>query len=102
MLFSFVGGGVSLPEAVLDYVPGDWVGELSIMADEEKWHGIGRLSKGYLSRRLQSSILINALSSAYSEKKKKKEKCPRGFFPRWDMLCWLCTGFLQLLCTIEG
>jgi hypothetical protein len=31
---------------------------------------------------LQSLILIDALSSAYWEKKKEREKQPGGFFPR--------------------
>jgi hypothetical protein len=30
-------------------------------AGGEKWQGIGRFSKGYISRMLQSSILIDAV-----------------------------------------
>jgi hypothetical protein len=57
----------------------------------------------------QSLILIDILSSAFGEKKrkekerKKKEIPPFSFFPRLDMTCWLyCTGFSRLLDAIKG
>jgi hypothetical protein len=38
------------------------------------WCGIGRLSMGQGSRMFQSLILMDALSSAYWENKRKKKK----------------------------
>jgi hypothetical protein len=57
----------------------------------------------------QSLILIDALSSACWEKRKKKEREKKktngwgAFSPGLDMPCWLwCMGFSQLLGTIKG
>jgi hypothetical protein len=55
----------------------------------------------------QSLILIDALCSAYWEKKikKKKKETAGGLFfpPRPDTPCWLCqVGFSQLLGAIIG
>jgi hypothetical protein len=71
------------------------------------WHGLGKLSMGYGSRMLQSLILIDVLSSACWEKKKKKRKeIAMGIFSqgqRPDMLCSLGqVGFLWLLGAIKG
>jgi hypothetical protein len=45
----------------------------------EKWYSVEKLSMGLGSKMSQSSILIDALSSACWE---KKEKQPGAFFPR--------------------
>jgi hypothetical protein len=58
-----------------------------------------------VSRILQSLILIDVLSSAFlGEKEKKKKRNSQGaFFPRLDMLCWLCLmGFSWLLLQLKA
>jgi hypothetical protein len=50
----------------------------------------------------QSLILIDALSSACWEEKKKRDS-QEAFFLGWDMPCWLChVGFLWLLEAIKS
>jgi hypothetical protein len=51
---------------------------------------------------LQSSVLIDALSSACWEGKKDRN-VQGAFFPGQDMSCWLnCVVFLWLLGAIKG
>jgi hypothetical protein len=70
------------------------------LAGREKWHNIGRLPLGKASRMLQSSILIDALSSACWEKK-NKDKQTGGFFLRagHTLLAVLCKIFMAVRCT---
>jgi hypothetical protein len=81
-----------------------WQGEVAPLLLVQ--HSVGGL--GYGSRMLQNLILIDALSSACWEKKrKKKDKKERNdwgtIFPGPDMPCWLhCAGFLWLLGVIKG
>jgi hypothetical protein len=70
-----------------------WQGEMT--QRKEAFHGLG-------SRMLQSSILIDALSSACWENNKERNG-HRSFFPGLNIPCWLChAGFLQLLGAIRG
>jgi hypothetical protein len=52
----------------------------------------------------QSLILIDVLSSAFwEEKRKEKRKAGMLFFPRLDLPCWLChMGFSRLSHAIKG
>jgi hypothetical protein len=76
-----------------------WQGEMVLFFSVR--NGIGRFSMGQRSRMSQSSIMIDALSSACWE---KEENSLQVFFfsPGWDIPCLLCcAGVLRLLGAIK-